>query len=667
MTQADATMTTMDHDQGDKPSNGMLSSLPLELLARILNGHGSVGNPWRRRLRPLLDPRWRFAARAVCRLWRDVIEHPSAEDTAAMGKHPHRRWNQVHEYTPTGCPKWPTGRVVCMTAVADWIAVDPAPWIDDPEALYAWCHHQARASRKHVVTALVACGAPWAMAHVFDHHWPRLAFVASRAPTDPMPADADDPFAPRDRGEQNDGFRAEGPSSARMVGEYDNWDVDGDGDVEGLVDVLTKVSLGRGLGGAHRALCQRFGYDESKAYLSPVIRGGHAQLLGNLINAGAEMACYYWQAAVETKNTACLAKLLDLGLPYIPSPHPRSRLPSGRARGDEPAWVEEAVTAGNIDALILCDTRGIPFDANVAFVAAAAANRPSVMQWLWDRQTAQRNRAPPDDLAKRTRALDLDVDAAVLASITYEHSRSKRREASLAWLCDERQWTPRGSHPTLHLAALVEHACAQRAVRCAALLAERWPRTFLDAGLKNVLLVIGQCREEPDGLDIVLRMSVLLDRYAGDPAATDAPNLWPGLFAAQPMRAYRAERLVQYVRHWTSFVYALSIGEVPTDDDTCAICLQPDEPCACTRHPMWEHTDDNWQAPTVPGAQDDVVTRMAPLRRWVRPVPLPVAAILPDVAQSVPRAHREMVDWLAARHLVLASDQDTTVPVPNAL
>lgn len=55
----------MDHDHGGEP-NGMLSSLPLELLARILNGHESVGDPWHRRLRPLLDPRWRFAARAPC-------------------------------------------------------------------------------------------------------------------------------------------------------------------------------------------------------------------------------------------------------------------------------------------------------------------------------------------------------------------------------------------------------------------------------------------------------------------------------------------------------------------------------------------------------------------------------------------------------------------------
>lgn len=554
-----------------------------------------------------------------------------------------------------------------MTVVADWITADPAPWFDDPEALHAWCRREARASRKHVVTALVACGAPWAMAHVFDHHWSRLAFVAPRMPDNPMPANADDPFAPRDLGEQNDGFRADGPASARHVGEYDKWDVDGDGDVEGLANVLIEVSLGRGLGDVYRAICQRVGCDESNPYLRPVIRGGHAQLLADLIGEGAEVDCYDWQVAVKTKNTACLVKLLDLGLPYIAPRHPRSRLPSGRARGNEPAWVEEAAAAGNIDALILCDTRGIPFDANTAFVAAAAANRPSVMQWLWDRQTAQRNRAQSDDPAKRTRASDLDLDAAVLGSITYEYLRSKRREASLTWLCDERQWTPRGSHPTLHLAALVEHACAQRAVRCAILLAERWPRTFLDAGLKSALLILGQCREEPNGLDIVLRMSVLLDRYAGDPTAADAPNLWPGLFATQPMRVYRAERLALYVKHWTSFVYALSIGEAPTEDDTRAICLQPDRPCACTRHPTWEHTRDNWRALAVPNPQYDVVTRMAPLRRWIRPVPLPVAAILPGIAQSMPRAHREMVDWLAARHLVLADDQDITVPVPDAL
>ncbi|AGO82716.1 F-box domain containing protein [Pandoravirus dulcis] len=652
----------LDDESDGVADNGMLGALPAEILVRILNGHESTRRGWKRRARPLLDPRWRFVARAVCRLWRDVIEHPSAEDVAAMGAHPHKRWNQVHQYTPVGCPKWPSGRVVCMTAVADWIRDDPAPWTGDPDSLYTWCRSNARASRKHVVAALLACGAPWAMEQVFDHHWPRLAYVSSRAPVALQPADADDPPALHDHDddeEDNDGFRASGPASARQVGEYDDWDIDRGGDIEGLVEVLRHLALARGLGDAHRMLCNRFGYEESSAYLSPVIDGGHAQLLGDLIAVGSEMPCYYWSDVIKARDTACLAKLLDLGLPYIPSRHRRSRLPLRQTHGDEPAWIDEAAAAGNVGALALCDARNLPFDANAAFVAAAAANRPCVMQWLWDRQAARQRRARSSDSVEDVPSLD--EDAAVVESIVREHFKSKRRETALSWLLDERRWTPRASHPTLNLDALIERACQRRAVRCALMFAERWPHTFFDGGIDRALRILGLCREEPDGLESLLRMLALFDRYAGDPASMGAPNLWAGLFASHPMPAHYAESLARHTAQWARVVYALSINEAPTEQDMSAFWERPDEPCACTRHPLWEHVDGTFGERPDTRTWCDVVARMAPIRRWLRPVALPAATILPDVAQALPRAHRQMIDWLAERRLLSVDDPNAAL------
>lgn len=335
----------------DVESNGMLGHLPLELVVRILNGHGCDSTKsGEGKRRPLLDPRWRFAARAVCRLWRDIVEQPAPEDAAAMGKHPHRRWNEIHEYTPTGCPKWPTGRVVCMTVVADWIAADPARWTDDnvdhPEALYLWCVREAQATRKHVVAALVASGQPWAMEQAFDHHWPLLTYIQSRPPASPPPtADRNDPHIDYiDRGEHNDGFRADGPSCARMAGEYDGWDRDDDGDVEGLVDVLLSVSLSRNHGDVHKALCDRFAYPESQASLTDVIQPGHSLLLERLIRAGAEVNDFDWDAAATAESTVCLAVLLDLCAedpPLVHAPSPVANAPS-----TEPRWIERAIAAG---------------------------------------------------------------------------------------------------------------------------------------------------------------------------------------------------------------------------------------------------------------------------------------------------------------------------------
>lgn len=51
--------------------------LPVEVMAHVLNGLDSSG-------RPLFDPLWRFAARATCRLWRDILAAPEVVEARAI-------------------------------------------------------------------------------------------------------------------------------------------------------------------------------------------------------------------------------------------------------------------------------------------------------------------------------------------------------------------------------------------------------------------------------------------------------------------------------------------------------------------------------------------------------------------------------------------------------
>lgn len=51
--------------------------LPVEVVTHALNGLDSWG-------RPLLDPLWRFAARATCRLWRDILDSPTTAEARAI-------------------------------------------------------------------------------------------------------------------------------------------------------------------------------------------------------------------------------------------------------------------------------------------------------------------------------------------------------------------------------------------------------------------------------------------------------------------------------------------------------------------------------------------------------------------------------------------------------
>ncbi|BCU03365.1 F-box incomplete domain containing protein [Pandoravirus japonicus] len=58
-------------------AHASIYDLPVEIVAHVLNGLDLLG-------RPLFDPSWRFAARATCRPWRDIIDTATTAEARAM-------------------------------------------------------------------------------------------------------------------------------------------------------------------------------------------------------------------------------------------------------------------------------------------------------------------------------------------------------------------------------------------------------------------------------------------------------------------------------------------------------------------------------------------------------------------------------------------------------
>nr|UMO78901.1 hypothetical protein [Pandoravirus belohorizontensis] len=128
-------------------------TLPLELVSLIVNGCDAAG-------RPFMHARWRPAARAVCRDWRHVVQHPSASDAARIAA-------SLVDPRPSARQLWASGRLLCASAMAERLAMYPelgpdawlsaAPWPPSPPPLLA-------------AAALVASARPDAVACAFSRH-----------------------------------------------------------------------------------------------------------------------------------------------------------------------------------------------------------------------------------------------------------------------------------------------------------------------------------------------------------------------------------------------------------------------------------------------------------------------------------------------------------------
>lgn len=611
-----------------------INDLPPELLRMVLNGAAS-SEPrpaWRsarpRPGRPFLDPRWRFAARAVCRLWAEIVTQPSASEAAALGAHPHKRATTVHQQAPVGCPKWPTGRVVCASAVADLISRglwSPA----DGDSIYRWCVQTASATHKQVLAAMVASGERWAVRRALDAE---CTFGGSSGDL----------------------------HMSRQAGEYDAWDDDARGDARGLLDVLWDVAIQR----ACIATVADIDVRRIRRTILVACRHGRADLIDDRTVTRWPFDAECWTAAAEAADPCCFARLLDLAATGHLDPMPPATLDT------HGGWLRAAVLKGRWRLLGLLDARGIAFDAVATFALAASHGRMGLAQWLWARAQKEptSGRAP------------LDARGAIANAIGSTFAAPHTIVAMVAWLCE----TCLGGGSYDDLAQCIDgtgDGIRTPLWPAVALYAgRRWPRAFLNAhGPDGVEGMFRLCVSNRSLRDLTSLLAVL-DASGGRGDSWDRPcDLWDALatlcardgshFAYAPMLAVM--RLAR----------AASLGVAPRVADVAlldgAYNREAAAPCSCVGDPLWRHRDGSAvskrrRVDSDPGPCEDarIVASLTPLARWCRPRPVSLARVLPgwtperalDEVDSmssesnfVAHLKSDVVAWLAQEGLLLAA------------
>lgn len=294
-----------------------MDSLPSEILWFLLNGalstpriatRGWVPPGRRDRVRPFLDPRWRFAARAVCRLWQEVIETPTPSEIARLHRHRSKRHGADGEDGHSWhCPKWTTGRLVCASVVAQWIATDTGPWSHgDADTVWAWCTAHARASRKHVMAALVASDASWAVDAAMTTGWICASFADDHG--DDANVNGDDRAL---------------HSALDCVDQRGDWWDDQRGDVQGLRDALWDIAARHASYRTLLALAAREPASHRAHALGRALdracRAGRADTVRALLDNGVRPESAAWTHAARAPNPDCFVVLLD----HAPDgPHP---------------------------------------------------------------------------------------------------------------------------------------------------------------------------------------------------------------------------------------------------------------------------------------------------------------------------------------------------------
>lgn len=641
-----------------------IHDVPTEILVFILNGsarsmrgaseaadalplRGDAEDDWIDR--PLLDGRWRFAARAVCRTWRRIIENPSLADAAALDAY---RPFAVHSTMWTRrCPKWASGRIVCLTAAADIIAAHSALWAHDPEAVADWCRIHAGATRKQAIAALVASGVPWAVDAVVDHHWPLISFSNQQEEERPSGGE-DSPVAARaisqsipqhgsgglDETGARDGVKDECAPEARPVG----WGIDltewlpnevgltfgvGWEDDRGKVAIflwnLLTVALRRGSYATFCALESRFACRAPDYYAAlEAIGGNQPDLLATILrDAEQKVDDALWYASAEANDPSCLARLLDMAAP----PAPRS----GSTVAD---WLMRAVRYDRPRVFALLDARGMPFDATKVANTAAQCGSVGVLAYVVsrDRRLGRASPAGTERLGMAALAWEAVVDDGCASGA-----------GGIKWLCRVGGYAPRPG--TDDLRRLVERACdygddddyssgAGRIVY----MAERWPRAFAALPASTIRKAFGHCvRKHAWVSDVPARLAHVLD-VGTNPVDRDVVirdlDLW-GVVAsnlqAEVESTFAAGTLFLALCR-------MARGERPRASDTGDI-RDRREPCHCVKDPSWRHQDEatgHTRGPTTDAdadapCSDAALERWTPLGRWCAVRPVCVSAIFP--------------------------------------
>lgn len=655
----------------------VMDILPNEILRMILNGSAPPGActsttttapapVWRpadrpRALRPFFDPRWRFAARAVCRLWREIIEQPTPSEANVL-----YRWRAKTQYWPSvdarrvhsaQCPRWATGRLVCASAVAEWVANDTGPWGQQrDDGMWVWCRDHAGASHKQVIAALVASDAEWAVERALGAEWTTAHFsVGDRCVL-----------------------------AAHMgSGEYDYWDDDVRGDEHGLEDMLWRVAIRWCSYRTLLAIAARRsppGYARAAVHdaLGRACRAGRASLVADLLADGAPVDNKAWACAARARNAACFEALLDRAPPLCdgraPLPPPTVADQTGEHVPVYGQWFHEAISAGRWRILALCGARGIEFDATAAFMLAARARRTKILSWLWQRLSAGWTQAQPSlNGHDETASQSIDLPKAARHAVGHHNRRRARSSDTIAWLCEVAGYAPETQDDLSHL---IVRACASHCVPCALYLVERWPQRALMIGTAALGVLFRACL--CDGIAAVGRFIGVVEKHGRDLGADaiDRIDLWGALASPLPLSTSSSsssspsatQGLVHYGanhRRWVSgpctaaamrIAHDLTNGRPVRAVDVAQIDTMPrllGAPlCACSRDQDDGHDNHNQSGGDAqykrtadahgttrkddavggddrPCDDESALAALAPLGTWCRPRPVEVDALFP--------------------------------------
>ncbi|AGO85510.1 F-box domain containing protein [Pandoravirus salinus] len=362
-------------------------ALPDEVLDAILNGADSGG-------RSRLDAVWRFAARAVCRHWRAIVDRASRADM-----------RRIRREVPRALPRPNT--VVHASAVAALVRRCAADGISRADAdravtnLWSWASTLRCACDSEIAAAMLAAST-------------RASVTAALAAC--VPTDAD-----------GDGTRAVYPGGTllRVAATY----CTDARDVAALVNVCAARLTTEVM-----AACAGAGRCDTVAFmLLRAARSGDRQVLRSMARTAWLRAA--WRDA-SGRTAALLARMT-----LAPKTDGSSTLPEragdycvlaadGRPASREAAEVCAAVrhtaddqtpwwwfTArwGNIRAFAACADRGVPYLPERALVAAAGAGRAGMCAWLVARD-ARALGIVDDCLASDARRRQLASVLAVAAS-----------------------------------------------------------------------------------------------------------------------------------------------------------------------------------------------------------------------------------------------------------
>lgn len=517
--------------------DGLLGDMPIEILVFILNGYAS--GLWGRRgvyardedfghhihesddhrcgaaagktdavcdtvrcsRRPLLDPRWRFAARATCRLWRDIIHHPSHTDAVVLGA-----YDPLLRSLPRGKSlraTWVSGRVVCASAAADFVRMRAHAWAHTPGAAVAWCMNETNATRKQAAVALVASGVSWAVDHVIRIQWAAMTF--SDVLTRSLHGRKDDLF-------QSMLYQSVYKDHTTREVDYR----DGEDHPSTLAATLVAISLRRGSYADFGKLCEALGHIPRPISAAlHAVKGNRPDMLATLLHNRPDVATEprLWCAAAVAVDPTCFARLLDSSSCGPP-------LSSSR---DAPLaeWLAGAVCADRHDIVALCDSKGIDFDHKHVFSLAALHGSTGVMKYLMP-------------AIRSSMSHDILHTFALSAMGRRRRSFSDDNARGIACLADMFGYAPR--RDTDDMRQLVDCACATGgAARRTVYMAERWGFLFAALPRESIRAAFAKCSAHAHHNPIRMtgRLAMVLDRAHAcdaDPAASIKKlGLWDAL------------------------------------------------------------------------------------------------------------------------------------------